>query len=82
MSPPSDANSAMRATAPPAVDNKSAAPPHTGSTGAVAEAERVAARHASESDPAVRPGTPVSRRSPFLIGMAAAASQSSPEASS
>jgi len=57
MSPPSDENSATHATAPPAAYNKSAAPPHTGSTGAVAEAERVAARHASEGDPAGRPGS-------------------------
>ena len=70
MPPPPDANSAARATARPAGHNKSVAQPHTGNVGPVVEAERVGAPIASEGTPS---GKAVSRRSPFLTGMAAAA---------
>jgi predicted PurR-regulated permease PerM len=73
MGPPSDGNPSTRITSPAAGDNRSAAQPHTESADTVAEAEQVAARSASRDSPVQRPDTPVSSRSPFLIGMAAAA---------
>jgi len=49
------------------------AQPHTPDEGPVADAEAVAAQISTDADPMGRPGRPLDRRSPFLIGMAGAA---------
>ncbi len=70
MRPPSDGNPTARVTSPATGNSESAVQSRTGGAGTVAAAEPVAA---SSGSPARRPDTPVSRRSPFLIAMAAAA---------
>lgn len=47
--------------------------PHVDEEGPIADAERVAAELSSEEKPLGPPGPPVDRRSPFFVGMTAAA---------
>jgi predicted PurR-regulated permease PerM len=70
MRPPPDGNPAARVTSPAGENNESAAQSRTGGASAVAAADPVAVGNGSAVR---RPDTPVSHRSPFLIGMAAAA---------
>ena len=49
------------------------AQPHTEAEGSVAAAEAVAAQISTPQHPLGRPGSPLNRRSPFLVGMSAAA---------
>ena len=49
------------------------AQPHTDAEGPVADAEALAARISTEQHPLGRPGRPFNSRSPFLIGISAAA---------
>lgn len=73
MPPQPDRDSTASATVPAAAHDKSVTEPHAGRTGPVAEPDGRGARPTGESSPWGRPSEPVSRRSPFLIGMAAAA---------
>jgi predicted PurR-regulated permease PerM len=72
MPPPSDGDSAARATAQPASGNKSSEQFPTGHAGHVAEADGAGATVAGKDARFDQPGRPVSNRSPFLIGVAAA----------
>jgi predicted PurR-regulated permease PerM len=47
--------------------------PHDPGEGPIAEAERIAAAQSSDAQPLGSPGPPINRRSPFFIGMTAAA---------
>jgi predicted PurR-regulated permease PerM len=47
--------------------------PHDPGEGPIAEAERIAAEQSSDAQPLGSPGPPMNRRSPFFIGMTAAA---------
>src|SRR4051794_17757361 len=49
------------------------AQPHTGEEGPVADAEAAAAAAVAERAPLGRPGPGIDRRSPFLLGVSAAA---------
>src|SRR5919205_3370983 len=49
------------------------AQPHTDAEGPVAAAELTAARMSTDAHPLGAPGRPMNHRSPFLIGMTAAA---------
>lgn len=73
MPPQPDKDSTASATVPAAAHDKSVAEPHADRAGPVAEPDGRGARPTGEGSPWGRPGEPVSRRSPFLIGMAAAA---------
>ncbi len=53
--------------------NAMIAQPHTAAEGAIADAEAVAARISTREYPLGRPGRPLNGRSPFMIGMGAAA---------
>jgi predicted PurR-regulated permease PerM len=73
MPPQPDRDSTASATVPAPAHDKSVTEPHAGRAEPVAEPDGRGARPTGESSPWGRPGEPVSRRSPFLIGMAAAA---------
>ena len=70
MRPSSDGNPTARGTSPAAGNDESAVQSHPVGVGTVADAKPVAAGSGS---PVPWSGTPVGRRSPFLIGMSAAA---------
>jgi predicted PurR-regulated permease PerM len=56
-----------------AAHHESVAQPHRDAEGPVAEAEMTAARISTDEQPLGRPGRPVDRRSPFIVGMEGAA---------